>query len=576
MATRSRVCSLSAIALALCACRGGGTSSQTTSGRGDDGGGAQSATEWKLDAVKDPYVLWLAGRGARPDWPPDPIPGLLRAAGAPDGATVEPPVPNLMWDETGLSVTWDASVALPGRSCPEIEAAVDAYLEKTDLGPPPAGARSDIRLFYSAAHGVERVISHSCSDAQLPMTGCPGGDCSQPTSLSIEYAVGMRGPELTSLDSALAAFPTVSNALHSSLLPPFLVEIVESAKLHSIYCERWTGTTCEWDLRFEVVPPGDAKAWILEAIETGKRYGFACDQTWRDPEKDDIPSTQTCSGKNLWFHVRQGRVRIRLSSIIGAETQGTPVQCSADYFAEKGSKPPPEPDPGVQEIMDVPVRRTAVAHMDRVLACYVDHQKQAGRTVVTKDWRRLGDYLERSAYDEETRQEVTVGVQHRPYAQPTANGFFMRVKRQVRDDLAIEMYLRQEDFEKSFGGGYIELKGMHGVPLVRVTLPWPKASAPAESEQAFTDAALAAVGEALARELRGIGRRQECKVLPNMGQECNWVETTPAEQAEMRKRMEADRDKLVARIRADRAEIYGLVANLYPWSRADCAPLIAP
>lgn len=135
---------------------------------------------------------------------------------------------------------------------------------------------------------------------------------------------------------------------------------------------------------------------------------------------------------------------------------------------------------------------------------------------------------------------------------------------------------RQEDFDKPYGGGYIELQGYHQVPLSRVTLPWPDAGAPAASEKTFIDAAVAAVEDSHQRALRGIDRRQECRVLPNMGQSCEWVETTAAEQAEMRKRLEADRDKLLARIRSDRAELFSLVSDLYPWSDEECAPLRTP
>ena len=359
MAKRRILCGVLVAALG---CRGSDTSQK--------GAGAEdphaAAAAWKLDQVSDPYVRWLAGRGPRSPWPPEPIPGLLAAIGA-GGIAVEPPYPNLLWDRNGLSITWDAKVPLAGRSCDEVERAADAFLEgHTDLGPPPAGARRDRRLFYRASGGVEQVLSHSCVDGESSLPKCTGGDCSRPTTLSLEVAVGLRATGATSLRAALEPFPAVDQPLRATLLPPFLIEIVESARFHSFYCERWTGSTCEWDLRFEVVPPGDAKAWILEAIERGQRFGFACDQAFRDPEKSEIAATQSCSGKNLWYHLKAGQVRLRLAAILGAEVEGTPVECSVDHAIEHDAALPPSQDAGVRGILGVPVRQPALVHMDRV------------------------------------------------------------------------------------------------------------------------------------------------------------------------------------------------------------------
>jgi len=545
-------------ALLVCSCQSKSSNKGAAKGAGGD--------------VTDPYVAWLLGRGAEVEWPPEPIAGLLRAAGHGADSKLVVHGPNLMWDQTGLSVSWDMNVRPPKATCAEIGPAMDDHLAEQGFGAPPAGARKEV--LYSAAGGIERMVSHKCADPSPGDPRCTGGSCARPTMVEIGFAAGLRMGGFAKLDDAFAPFPKVRAALDAALLPAFLAERLATARLHSVFCERWTGATCEWDLRFEVVPTGDQKQWILDTIELAKRYGFECDQTWRDPTREAISSTQACSGRNIWYRIKDGRVRLRLAAIVGAVPDGNPVECSAKQLAAHGSDPPAPADPGVQTILDVPVRKTAVAHMDLVGACYVEHQKKQGRTLTLSDWRRSGDFLQRTGGDRATRQDVTIGLQHRRSAMPVANGFFMRVRRRVRDDLSVEMYIRQTDFAKSWGGGHLEVKGTHGVNLFRVTLPSPDVGAPLATEESFVQAALAAVEAEHQRKLRGAGERQECRVLPNGGQTCDWVEITPVERVEETKRLKKERDDLAERVRKNRAELYGLAKELYPWSRADCALLM--
>jgi len=545
------------VALALIGCgqKSGGGGGAPQAAASDAGAAAAPASD-------DPMVRWLRGQpGGNGDWLVAPLADLVRVAGLPAAAVARAKV---SWEreQQVLVIGWELD-AQPGRTpCKPLVDEVADRLARAGYRRMPAVGGEQVAAMLSTGDAT-RGLRFGCSDGGPdPRPGCTG-DCFRQPSVHLAASLEIPAPRFRDVDGALVDFPPLARGIAATMLPRFLADRARTLALTRVSCERWDDGACGDDFGLWLEPPADARGWILETIDLAAQRGFQTSERYKDPEKDWIASTQDCSGHNLFYKVERGSIWVRVAAIIGAQATGNPVSCS-----DKVVPLPPTPA-GTVKVMDLPLTARTVEHLDRLVACYLDHQARAGRTAAAGDWKRLGDYLERTVVDDASRLGATFGTEHHGYQTEPADGFYLRTRRPAGAAGTVELYAVQEKFTESFGRVVLTLEDGNGG--ARVTAQLGQADLGAlTSRDALTAALLRAVAAAAGRSRAAAGKVQECQVLPNGGQDCEWRAASAAEQAAAEKRIEAEHAALAAAIRQQAGDLHAAVADMFPFERADC------
>ncbi|MBI5486565.1 MAG: hypothetical protein HY905_04460 [Deltaproteobacteria bacterium] len=521
-------------------------------------------------ATTEPYARWLMGlEGGGETWPPAWAVDVMRAAAVPQ-ASVAGAAPDLTRTPDSLVAHARLQTVPEREPCAELAAAVRASLAAAGFSPMPGESEEGETAYESTVSGIKRVVAFTCRDAHHEeMPGCTP-PCTFPASVTLEYGLALPAPPFGTFTEAFAPYPMVLLRLRTTVVPEFLAQRMSGQSVQMMDCEALEGVWCA-NFTFFLAPPADVKGWVVGTIDEGAGHGFVCDERYKDPERDWISSTQDCSGMNLGYNVQNGRLMVHLGATIGGARRDNAVNCSRDF------RPPADagvPDPDVLSILDMPVTRRTSEHIQRVVECWSAHQRDAGREPQALDWSRAGGYLKREAGvagNDRTSRGIEVGTNHETFETQPADGFYARARHPLEPDGTVELYVEQDSFAQAPGRFQIEFKDANGATQFTVGDTPDLAAGALGSEAELSQRALANIDWMIDRELAGVNRVQDCRVLPNMGQQCDWRETTAQEQEAAKTALEARRTLLHDRVRTDAAAMLRAVADLYPFADPACA-----
>ena len=276
-------------------------------------------------------MRWLRGDGDERPGPPAVFAEVVAAGGgSADG--VGNRAPSFLRTADALQLMWRVAGPTTKSSCTEAEQAARDLLAAREFDEHPR-ADTAMSAYSKREAAVRTLLTWECTDArdQPPRTGCAGNDCDPRTTIAWSVGLEIPAPPFGTVADAFAPFPRLREPVTMELLPEFLAARLAATSIRRILGETFSGAPVD-GLTFWVVPPGDAREWLLADIEAAKEHGFLCDESWKDPAREDIRSVQECSGYDLWHHLDEdGAVRVRLAGVVGAASSGSVAGCSRDF-----------------------------------------------------------------------------------------------------------------------------------------------------------------------------------------------------------------------------------------------------
>lgn len=244
---------------------------------------------------------------------------------------------------------------------------------------------------------------------------------------------------------------------------------------------------------------------------------------------------------------------------------------------EQRSDPAKKPA-GPVKVLDVPLSRDLLAHLERTRTCLLSHQKKAGRRLIVKPWKRLGNSLERVVHTPsglKPSMGAHIGTTYLASSGKPASGMNIRA-RLVQPDHELRLYCSDSG---KWGSCTLTVSRPHPNTMqVAMALPWLDVGKGFGSRAALQRELLKGLLRRLERQRRDVHRVQRCRVLPSSGkgsqpgrgQRCSWEKATGAEVRVARQRLDTEQKLVTAWLLEQSPALHRDVAGLYPFSDDTC------